>query len=149
MKKGITIISAIVLIVIIGYAYANKTATAPTNESSSIQNSTNADALPTEPTATTSTSDTSGTVIVSYDGTAFSPASITVKAGTAVTFMNQSSSPMHVASNPHPTHTDLPGFDELTEVGNAGSYTYTFTKVGTWGYHNHTNPSQKGTVVVQ
>ena len=79
----------------------------------------------------------------------FTPASITVKAGEKVTFVNQSSGQMWVASAPHPTHTDLPGFDELTSVGNGGSYDYTFVKVGSWKYHNHLNPNQRGVVVVK
>jgi len=89
------------------------------------------------------------TPTVAYNDQGFTPAVLTVKAGTAVTFVNQSSGTMWVASNPHPTHTDLPGFDEHTAVPNGGTYTYTFVKAGTWGYHNHVNPSDGGTVVVQ
>lgn len=75
----------------------------------------------------------------------FSPATITVKKGETVKFTNKSSSQMWVASDPHPTHTDYPGFDELQM---ADSYSFTFDNVGTWGFHNHLNPSTKGTVVV-
>ena len=85
--------------------------------------------------------------VVTFSDTGFSPNSVMVKKGTTVTFVNESSGQMWVASDPHPTHTLLPGFDELTSVGRAGTYEYTFAKVGTWTYHNHMNPSVKGTVV--
>lgn len=84
-----------------------------------------------------------------YTDNGFSPGTITVKVGTPVTFINQSSEDMWVASNPHPIHTDLSGFDEKQSVSNGGSYTYTFEKAGTWGFHNHKNPTMTGTVIVQ
>lgn len=86
-----------------------------------------------------------GVMEVDYDGSTFSPATITVKVGTTVMFVDKSGSGMWVASSPHPTHTDLPGFDQL---GQGTSYSYTFAKVGTWGYHNHFNTSVRGTVIV-
>ena len=86
--------------------------------------------------------------VVTFTDKGFSPSLATVKVGTTVTFVNESNSPMWVASDPHPTHTLLPGFDELTSIGKGGTYEYTFMKVGTWTYHNHVNPSMKGTVSV-
>ncbi len=82
---------------------------------------------------------------VDFDGLHFNPSTLTIRAGTTVNFVNMSNTPMWVASNPHPSHTDLPGFDEK---GNGDSYRFTFTKVGTWGYHNHPNPTIGGTIVV-
>lgn len=86
---------------------------------------------------------------ITYTDSGFLPDTITIKAGTTVSFVNQSSSEMWVASNPHPTHTDLPGFDEKESVANGGSYQFTFNQLGTWGYHNHNNPGNKGEVVVE
>ena len=86
---------------------------------------------------------------VVYDGTAFSPAMIKVKAGTAVSFKNNSQTPMWVASDPHPTHTDYPGFDALRDYPQGETYTFTFGKTGNWGYHNHLNPDIRGRVIVQ
>lgn len=85
---------------------------------------------------------------VSYTDSGFSAASISVKSGTTVVFTNQSSKSMWVASVVHPTHQLLPGFDQLKSVGKGGSYEYTFTKVGTWRYHNHVSPSDTATVIV-
>lgn len=86
--------------------------------------------------------------VVTFTNKGFSPSPVTVKKGTVVTFVNESNNSMWVASDPHPTHTLLPGFDELASVGNGGTYDYTFVKVGTWTYHNHLTPTIKGTVIV-
>jgi plastocyanin len=85
--------------------------------------------------------------VVTYTYTGFAPKPTTVRVGDTVTFVNESSGQMWVASDPHPTHTLLPGFDELQSVGKGGTYEYTFTKVGTWTFHNHMSPGIKGTVV--
>lgn len=85
---------------------------------------------------------------VTYGADGFSPKSITVKKGSTVRWTNQSQSGMWVASAVHPTHQLLPGFDQLKSVGSGGTYEYTFTKVGTWKYHNHVQAADTGTVVV-
>lgn len=86
---------------------------------------------------------------VSYTDSGFSPKTLTVKNGESVTFLNNSSGRMWVASDPHPAHTDLPGFDELAAVGPGEAWSYTFTKIGTHGYHNHANHTMTGTIFVQ
>lgn len=88
-------------------------------------------------------------VTVEYSGQGFSPDSITVKSGTTVTWVNKSSDSMWAASNPHPIHTGLSGFDALKGIPTGESYSYTFTKVGKWGYHNHLGPDKMGEVVVE
>jgi plastocyanin len=90
----------------------------------------------------------SGKLIVTYTDSGFSPLSQTVKKGSTITYMNESSRGMWVASGVHPTHQLLPGFDQLLSVPKAGIYEYTFTKTGTWSYHNHVNPTDVGTIVV-
>lgn len=87
-------------------------------------------------------------IVVTYTDTGFAPVTVTVKAGTTVTFVNESTGSMWVASAVHPTHQLLPGFDQKASVVSDGTYEYAFTKVGTWKYHNHMNPSQEATVVV-
>jgi plastocyanin len=122
---------------------------------------------PSNTTPTGTTSPTTGTSVkptITYTNNGFSPSTLTVALGTTVTFVNQSSNPMWVASNPHPTHQGYDGttknthcasgytgpapFDECTTVDSGGTYTFTFTKTGSWGYHNHALESDGGTVVV-
>lgn len=81
-------------------------------------------------------------------GGTFSPAVITVKKGTTVIWTNSGSAMVQVASNPHPTHNDYPGFDSKSAIGAGETYAFTFDKAGSWGYHNHLNPTVMGTVIV-
>lgn len=87
--------------------------------------------------------------VIKYTDNGFDPKTITVKAGSPVTFVNESSKQMWVASNPHPVHTDLTGFDMKKGVAQGGTYTFTFTKAGNWGFHDHLNPSDTGVVVAE
>lgn len=86
---------------------------------------------------------------VTFSGSSFSPSSLEVKVGDTVTFVNNSSLGMWVASAPHPTHTDYPEFD-AKQVYNPGEvYAFTFTKAGNWKFHNHLNPTYFGVIVVK
>ncbi len=88
--------------------------------------------------------------VVSYTDNGYSPNQIRVKLGTRVTFKNEASgSLMWTASNLHPTHTILPEFDPLEGVASGQSYSFIFTKTGTWLYHNHLKPSDSGSVIVE
>ena len=113
-----------------------------------ITNNTTAMETGTVNTNTTGTN-TAKKVTVNYTDSGFSPASMTIKKGDTVVFVNQSSESMWVASNPHPTHTDYPAFDEKATVGSGGSWSFTFDQVGTWDYHNHKSSSDTGTIVVE
>ncbi len=97
---------------------------------------------------------------VTYNGSSFSPASVTVKLGAVVTFTSTAGN-MWVASAPHPAHTGYDGTSRATHCAagytgaapfdqcSAGtSYTFTFDKVGTWPYHNHLDSGSHGTIVV-
>lgn len=109
-------------------------------------------AAPTTAPATTSESSPSATgipqdtIILTKDG--FSPATLTVKAGTKVTWTNQSGVDATVNSSPHPIHTDYPPLN-LGSLPNGGTVALTFDKPGTYKYHNHLNPSQFGKIVVE
>lgn len=78
----------------------------------------------------------------------FEPSVLTVKVGATVTWKNMSASPLWVASNPHPVHTDLPGLDAKTDIRTGETWSFTFDKAGTWGYHNHLQPFTTGSVIV-
>lgn len=98
---------------------------------------------------------------VEYNKDGFDPQTLTVPVGTTVAWSNRSGRPMWVASDPHPTHTDLKEFDQLriinklplpftweAEAHGDAIYEYTFTAEGTWKYHNHIYPQDRGTVIV-
>lgn len=84
-----------------------------------------------------------------YTDSGFSPSAVNVKVGDTVTFKNQSSGGMWVASAPHPTHTDYPEFDAKKMYNQGESYSFMFTKQGNWKFHNHLGPTKFGAVNVQ
>lgn len=102
--------------------------------------------------------------VVTYTDQGFSPASLSVAEGTTVSFVNQSSESMWVASGVHPAHTLYDGTDRAThcaagytgatpfdecQPGQPGTtFTFTFDKVGTWKYHNHLDPADTGSITV-
>ena len=88
-------------------------------------------------------------VEVDYTASGFTPTEVTIKKGGTVKFVDKSGNPMDVASAPHPVHTDYTGFDQgKSSASGMNEYSFTFDKVGTWGYHNPENPVHRGTVVV-
>lgn len=89
-----------------------------------------------------------GSAVITFDGTSFSPSSLTIKTGESVTVKNTSSSTVQVNSDPHPTHTFFPDLN-VGAISPDSNDSFTVSKVGTYTYHNHLNASQKGTIVVE
>lgn len=104
-----------------------------------------------------------GQNIITYSDSGYAPASLKVKEGEAVIFKNESSKSMWTASGAHPTHRLYDGtslsehcpsgansaFDACKAILPADSWSFTFTKKGTWKYHNHLNPTNTGSIVVE
>lgn len=97
---------------------------------------------------------------VTFSDAGFSPTSVTVAKGGTVTFTNTSSRSMWVAADEHPTHTEYDGTSRtqhcattpsasFDQCSNGTTYSFTFTKAGTFNYHNHSAAQYQGTVVVQ
>lgn len=90
-----------------------------------------------------------GDNVVKITDDGFEPSSLTINAGDTVEFENDSSDDSWPASNVHPTHQLYPGFDAKKPLLPGDTYSFTFTKTGSWGYHNHLEPDKQGTIVVQ
>lgn len=141
-KKTIWIIVAIVIVVggaIGAYAMTQKDAGAPANPSAS-----NTD----KPDTGKKDSDKKAAATITYSDSGYSPSTITVKSGDTVAIKNTSSSEMQFDSDPHPVHTN----DEELNAGPVApgqTITFTVTTTGTYGYHNHLNPSDTGTIVIK
>ncbi len=100
---------------------------------------------------------------VEITASGFSPASLTIKAGDTVKWINNDVNLAWPASAVHPTHTVYPGsdiakcrtaeqpniFDACEGLAQGGSWSFTFTQAGTWRYHNHLNLGHTGTIIVQ
>jgi plastocyanin len=85
---------------------------------------------------------------VRYTNHGYEPSQLEVPIGTMVQFVNESDSPMWVASNEHPGHGILPTFDQFKSTTKGTTYTYVFDKIGSWEYHDHLKPAVVGTVSV-
>jgi plastocyanin len=75
---------------------------------------------------------------------AFSPATLTIKTGTVVTWINQDGAPHQIASDP-----ESPVQFTSESLANGASYQFTFNQTGTYTYHCSIHPSMKGTIIVQ
>ncbi|MFI5778899.1 cupredoxin family copper-binding protein [Nocardia sp. NPDC051570] len=94
----------------------------------------------TEPPSTTTASAPVAGDAVSIENFAFAPATLSVRAGTAVTWTNKDEEPHTVADKNGGFHS--PG------LGTGAVYTFTFTKAGTYDYVCTIHPFMHGTVVV-
>lgn len=87
----------------------------------------------------------------------FLPSSLTVSAGTTVTFRNSSNKPIWPASAMHPTHAVYPAkggcigstFDACKGVNPGETWTFIFSEKGTWKYHDHLTPNAIGEISVE
>jgi plastocyanin len=107
---------------------------------------------PSSPTPTPTPTPTTGTTIT-ITSSGVSPRSVTVSAGSRVTFVNNDNRVHDMSSDPHPEHTDCP---EINQVGfltaNQSRQTGNLTTTGACGFHDHnqsTNTSLQGTIVIQ
>ncbi len=79
---------------------------------------------------------------VSIDNFTFTPASLTVKAGTTVTWTNRDDIPHGIASSDN-------GFKKSKALDTDDSYSFTFTTPGTFKYFCYIHPHMVGTIVVE
>lgn len=146
MPKKYAISAVVVVVLVLGFVLLNQSGrnpkpTPPTNpvldSNPAVVNTASPEANP-SPTAT-----------IFFSDSGFSPNTLPIQKGDTVTFKNMSSSDFWPASNPHPTHTDYPGFDAKSRIPPGGQYQFQFTRTGSWGYHDHLNPKFTGKITVQ
>lgn len=143
------VILLVLAIVVLTRPDTTETTTTPTATVTATATSTATTSPSTTASASPSSTATPVTTTVTYNGTSYSPATITVKQGDTVVFRNEGSGQMWPASDPHPTHTTYSAFDSKKAIAAGSTYSFTFDRVGSWGFHDHLTPSAKGTVVVQ
>ena len=79
---------------------------------------------------------------VSIDNFTFGPQTLTVRAGTTVTWTNKDDIPHGIAS-------DNNAFAKSKALDTDDSYSFTFTTPGTYKYFCYVHPHMTGTIVVQ
>ena len=100
---------------------------------------------------------------VIFTDSGYSPSELTIKAGDTVVFKNNSTQGMWTASAIHPSHMVYGGtslqehcpdlenndFDQCKSAQPGELWSFTFSKTGAFGYHNHVNISHLGKIIVQ
>jgi plastocyanin len=95
---------------------------------------------------------TVGGTTITITAAGVSPKSVTVSAGSRVTFVNNDSRPHDMNSDPHPEHTDCPEINVGFISAGASGTTQNLTRVRTCGFHDHNQPTVtalQGTIVIQ
>ncbi len=95
-----------------------------------------------------STDNQAAALTIDYSDNGFNPASATVQAGKTVKIANQSKSALNFASAVHPVHDDNSELN-LGDIQPGASKTFTPTKKGTWGFHDHYKPGNTGKLTVE
>jgi plastocyanin len=80
--------------------------------------------------------------VVSIDNFSFAPQTLTVKAGTTVTWTNRDDIPHGIASSNN-------AFPKGKAMDTDDSYTFTFTTPGTYQYFCYLHPHMVGSIVVE
>jgi plastocyanin len=96
----------------------------------------------------TTTSSQNATDTITFDGTQFSPATLTVKSGAVLKVKNTSPQDLQMDSDPHPVHTDDTDLN-VGLVSPGQSKTFTVTKIGSFGYHDHLDPSIHAKITIE
>ena len=95
----------------------------------------------------------SGSLTITITPGGASPTSLTVSAGSQITFINNDVVVHEMFSDPHPEHLDCP---ELNQVGflspGQSRQTGNLTSTRTCGFHDHgqpSNPSLQGSILIR
>lgn len=148
--KTITII-IIALLIILGVYYVvvrrvtpntgTYSSSTPTTTESGEYGSSTATGTINATSSTTTVATSSKNVAVGIQNFAYSPATLTVKTGTKVTWTNYDSAP-HTVTSVSGTVLDSPN------ITTGKSFSYTFTKAGTYNYYCTIHPNMKATIIV-
>ena len=111
-----------------------------------------AEAIATVPEATAP-----ATYVVRVTQEGFEPSTLSIRQGDTVVWTNTVTRHVWVASDPHPVHTNYPTtggcigstFDSCGEMSIDQNFSFTFNEAGSWGYHDHTSPGMRGTIIVE
>lgn len=96
---------------------------------------------------------------INYTDNGYEPKEVTIRAGQAVRWVNNSPGEMWPAAAVHPTHAIYPqksdtdclgsSFDSCRRLQPGETYEFTFTYEGDWKFHDHVRPSKTGIVKVE
>ena len=149
MKPRWVLVTIILILVISSGAFLflkkNNQSSSPSTAPIQSQNNNQPTSAPTQTSAEEKSMDI---VEVMLTQQGYSPKNMTIAKGTKVVFLNQSGENATVDSDPHPFHTIYPPLN-LGNFSNGEKLELVFNETGTYNYHNHLNPSDKGTIIVK
>lgn len=87
-------------------------------------------------------------VVVTLTKEGYVPDTISIKSGDTVTFKNTTGNLHWPASNLHPSHRIYSEFDPQEPISPTDTWSFTFTKVGEWKFHDHLSPYFTGVITV-
>ena len=144
MKRPCLILLPVLALVLAACGSSSSSST-----SSASSSSTPAASTPSTPASTSSTSAATtpaktagGTVTVTMQNIAFNPASVNVKVGQTVKWINHDSAPHNVTPVSGPTFSASPTFQS------GGTFSLNLTKAGTIKYQCTIHPGMTGTLIV-
>jgi plastocyanin len=154
MRKGLLLIVGLILLA--GAATAAFVRMSDDNEpeETNTQTQTNSNETQSSEEATESmqaeetSDDAVAAATITYSDDGFSPTSVKIKAGETVKIKNTSSRAVEFSSDPHPVHTDNRELN-LGPIQAGESVNLKVMNKGTWGYHNHLDENESGTIVVE
>lgn len=118
------------------------------NDKKDTSNSSSSNSSASSESNSSNTTNAEVAMTITYDGNGFSESANSIKVGQAVKVVNSSNTPLSFDSDPHPVHTDNTELN-AGDVEPGQSKTFVIDKKGTWGYHNHLDPSQHGSITVE
>ncbi len=154
MKKLIIVLVILAIVGIGAYSLvfnnnpaATPTYTPPTSNNAGVNNHTPAVQSPTAPAPAAANQDTSKTsapanVTVSIKNFSFNPATVTIKTGTKVTWVNND-------AVSHTITSDSGNLLNSPTLSPGQSFSFPFTNTGSTSYHCAIHPMMKGAVVVK
>ncbi len=86
------------------------------------------------------------TIVFTENG--FTPPNLTIYEGDTVTFSSKTGEAFWPASNVHPTHSSFPDFDPRKPLSADEKWSFTFTKAGSYKFHDHINSTFEGEITV-
>ncbi len=89
-----------------------------------------------------------GAHVVTLTKDGFSPSQLSIEVGETVAFRTENGDLFWPASNLHPSHTIYSEFDPRGPVEPSHAWSFTFTKIGAWKYHDHLAPYYTGVITV-
>lgn len=110
--------------------------------------STSETSQPTQSESTSEPQEASPGQTVFIDDQGFSPDKLSININETVTFTNRGDSDVWPASDNHPTHTVYPELDPKKEIKPGESWSFKFTKAGTWDMHDHLNSNVTAQITV-